>query len=126
MVARQRRAWLFPACALILSLAWTADTAADGVTGACCFADSDCAEYTEVFCATAHGFYQGNGTFCSGVSCPCLADVDGSGQVDFADLINILASWGPCPDPCFSDFDGNLVVDVIDLLHFLSSWGPCP
>ncbi|MDY7110464.1 MAG: FG-GAP-like repeat-containing protein [Planctomycetota bacterium] len=53
-------------------------------------------------------------------------DVNGDGIVDTADLLLLLASWGPCPDPpedCPADFDGDDVVNTADLLILLSHWG---
>jgi hypothetical protein len=57
--------------------------------------------------------------------CQCLGDVDGSGIVDFADLLAILARWGPSCAGCPEDVDGDGVVAFPDLLHVLSGWGPC-
>ena len=36
----------------------------------------------------------------------CPGDTDGSGAVDFTDLITVLSSWGPCPG-CPADLDGD-------------------
>ena len=55
---------------------------------------------------------------------PCPADVDDSGTVDFADLLAVLAAWGPCPG-CKEDIDGSGTVDFADLLAVLAAWGPC-
>ena len=55
----------------------------------------------------------------------CAADVTGDGVVDFADLLAILAAWGPCGDICPEDVDRNRVVDFGDLLIVLAAWGPC-
>jgi polyhydroxybutyrate depolymerase len=55
----------------------------------------------------------------------CREDVDGSGAVDFDDLLRVLAAWGPC-EACPEDIDGNGVVGFPDLLRVLSGWGPCP
>ncbi|NNF43705.1 MAG: hypothetical protein HKN62_11795 [Phycisphaerales bacterium] len=60
------------------------------------------------------------------VGAPCVADVDGSGDVGFADLLIVIASWGPCPAGCPGDLDGSKEVDFIDLLTVLAAWGPCP
>ena len=30
----------------------------------------------------------------------CDGDVDGSGEVDFDDVLLILAAWGPCDEDC--------------------------
>lgn len=48
-------------------------------------------------------------------------DVNGDGFVDFADALEILASWGPCPG-CPADLDGSGTVDFLDLLEVLSNW----
>jgi hypothetical protein len=56
--------------------------------------------------------------------CECLADVDGNGTVDTADLVELLAAWGPCPG-CPEDIDGNDVVDTADLITLLAGWGDC-
>jgi hypothetical protein len=57
-------------------------------------------------------------------------DVDLDGDVDFADLLAILADWGPCTNPppppsdCPADVNGSGAVDFADLLVLLSNWGP--
>ncbi len=58
----------------------------------------------------------------------CLWDLDASGSVGVADLLSLLASWGPCPPKadCPADFDDNDDVGVSDLLVLLANWGPCP
>jgi hypothetical protein len=61
----------------------------------------------------------------AGLIQPCIGDVDGSGAVDTADLLALLASWGPCED-CPADFDGDGEVGTADLLALLAAWGPCP
>jgi hypothetical protein len=55
----------------------------------------------------------------------CVGDVDGSGVVDFTDLVGVLALWGPCPG-CPEDLDGSGVVGFDDLVTLLAAWGPCP
>jgi hypothetical protein len=60
----------------------------------------------------------------SGTAPPPCGDIDGDGQVDVADLVAILAAWGPCVG-CPEDLDGDGVVDVADLLVVLGTWGPC-
>ena len=63
--------------------------------------------------------------FVAGPSGPvCLADFDGSGEVGFSDLTQLLSQWGPCPS-CPEDLDGDGVVGFSDLTHMLSKWGPC-
>lgn len=54
---------------------------------------------------------------------PCLADIDGSGSVDFGDILAILGAWGNAGGP--EDLDGSGTVDFGDLLVVLGSWGPC-
>ena len=69
----------------------------------------------------------GVASWCAGA--PCLADIAPSGSPDNvvgpADLAELLASWGPCPD-CQADFDGSGAVGPADLAELLASWGPCP
>jgi plastocyanin len=55
----------------------------------------------------------------------CVADINGCGTVDFADLILILGAWGPCED-CIEDIDGSGAVDFGDILMVLGAWGACP
>lgn len=54
----------------------------------------------------------------------CPEDLDGSGDVDFNDVLAILGNWGPCA-PCPEDLDGDEVVGFDDLLAVLAAWGPC-
>ncbi len=53
-------------------------------------------------------------------------DIDGSGDVGVADLLTLLAAWGPCPGECPADFDADNTVGILDLLTLLANWGPCP
>lgn len=57
---------------------------------------------------------------------PCPADFDGSGAVDFADILAVLSSFGPCEGDCPTDLDGSGEVEFSDLLSVLSAFGPCP
>ncbi|MBX3373657.1 MAG: hypothetical protein KF817_07470 [Phycisphaeraceae bacterium] len=59
------------------------------------------------------------------IGSPCPADLDGSGGVDFADLLIVLGDSGPCAG-CPSDLDGSGTVDFADVLSLLAAWGPCP
>jgi trimeric autotransporter adhesin len=54
-----------------------------------------------------------------------LGDLNGDGSVGVADLLILLAAWGPCDDPenCPADLDGDGAVGVADLLILLSNWG---
>jgi hypothetical protein len=49
-------------------------------------------------------------------------DIDGDGDVDTADLLLLLAAWGPCPG-CPEDINGDGVVNTVDLLLLLANWG---
>ena len=55
----------------------------------------------------------------------CPADLDGDGEVRVADLIILLAAWGPVPTPDPPDFDGDGEVRVPDLIVLLGAWGAC-
>ncbi|NNF41933.1 MAG: DUF1028 domain-containing protein [Phycisphaerales bacterium] len=53
-------------------------------------------------------------------------DLDDDGDVDFTDLLTLLAAWGPCPPPpdaCAADLDGDGLVGFVDLLTLLAAWG---
>ena len=54
---------------------------------------------------------------------PCPIDISCSGEVDFDDLLLVLAAWGEDGGP--ADIDGNGVVNFNDLLLLLGAWGPC-
>jgi hypothetical protein len=60
---------------------------------------------------------------CEDDSCPW--DLDGSGTVSTADLLALLAAWGPNPGHP-ADFDASGVVATGDLLALLANWGECP
>lgn len=54
-------------------------------------------------------------------------DVDGDGEVDIQDLLDLLGSTGPCPPgpaECPGDLNGNGVVDAFDILVFLDGFEP--
>jgi len=55
----------------------------------------------------------------------CPADLDGDGTAGFADLVVLLADWGPCRI-CPADLDGDGEVGFPDLVELLAAWGPCP
>jgi hypothetical protein len=48
-------------------------------------------------------------------------DLTGDGVVDAADLAQLLADWGACPD-CPADSTGDGVVDAADLAAMLANW----
>ena len=56
---------------------------------------------------------------------PLLGDLNSDGVVNSADLIILLAFWGPCPPPpleCLGDLNADEVVGVADLLILLGNW----
>jgi hypothetical protein len=56
---------------------------------------------------------------------PCPEDIDGSGAIDFGDIVAVLAVFGDCRD-CPEDLDGDGEVGFSDLLAVLAGYGPCP
>lgn len=59
---------------------------------------------------------------------PCVADVNGDNTVGVADLLTVIAAWGPCANPsnCPADVNNDDVVGVADLLTVIAAWGACP
>jgi len=57
--------------------------------------------------------------------CLCVADIDGSGDVGFSDLVRLLAAWGPCPG-CAEDLNDDGTAGATDLFTVLGNWGLCP
>jgi len=57
--------------------------------------------------------------------CESLAvpDLNGDGEVDGADLGQLLAAWGPCAGACPEDLDGDGSVGGGDLGVLLAAWG---
>ena len=71
-------------------------------------------------------FTNGADDFADEGSCavtPCPADIDGSGEVDAADLSAVLGSWGATKGA--ADIDGDGSVGASDLSVLLGAWGPC-
>jgi len=58
---------------------------------------------------------------------PCLADIDGNGEVNGIDLAIILDKWGTDGGKDYpnADIDGDGTVAGPDLSQVLSGWGPC-
>jgi hypothetical protein len=57
--------------------------------------------------------------------CSCTGDLDGDGDVDGAELGQVLLKWGPAAGSA-SDLNHDGQVDGDDLSVILSLWGPCP
>ncbi|MEE8156214.1 MAG: right-handed parallel beta-helix repeat-containing protein [Phycisphaerales bacterium] len=55
----------------------------------------------------------------------CPWDLEDSGGVGAADLLILLAGWGPNPDHR-ADFNNDGMVGASDLLALLANWGECP
>ncbi len=104
-------------------------------TGACCLLDQTCSVVTAAACATAGGFYLGDGvacnqTTCNGQSVACCLN----GSCTVLALGGCVFSGGTpdsfatnctgvsCPNPCPADWDGNTIVEVADIFAFLSDW----
>ena len=95
--------------------------------------DADCANAATLLCANLP--LCGNGLCEDGedrANCPAdcgtsiPTDIDGDGDVDAADLAQLLATWGQCPVPpgsCPADFDGSGNVGASDLAQLLATWG---
>jgi hypothetical protein len=71
-------------------------------------------------CGDFHNYY----ATLSEVASPCPQDLDGSGDVGFGDLLQVLSNWGNVGG--VEDLDGSGTVDFGDVLAILSNWGPCP
>ena len=51
-----------------------------------------------------------------------VGDVNGDGEVGFADLLLVLARWGEACGDCPEDLSGNGAVDFDDVLALLTNW----
>jgi predicted outer membrane repeat protein len=56
---------------------------------------------------------------------PCPADLNGDGDVGFADILQVIGNWGPC-GACPEDLNGNGSVDFADILFIIGQFGACP
>ncbi|MCP3906339.1 MAG: hypothetical protein GY715_22180 [Planctomycetes bacterium] len=56
---------------------------------------------------------------------PCAFDLDASGAIDFGDVLQIVAQWGPCGPSCPADLNGDGEVGFGDILAVIGVWGPC-
>jgi len=69
------------------------------VTGGCCLEHGVCAKTSEVDCEDATGSWAGEAVYCDAAPCveECSSDVDGSGEVDINDMLELISAWGACP-----------------------------
>jgi hypothetical protein len=58
------------------------------------------------------------------VTVPCEGDLDGSGAVDVADLVELILAWGPNPGHP-ADLNGDDAISVDDLVTLILAWGDC-
>ncbi len=116
-----------------------ADNPDDGDVDGLCDSDDNCPDHSNPdqadcdddgigdVCAIADGNSSdddGNGV---PDECENAPDIDGDGDVDAADLAQLLGSWGPtgdCPPYVPADFDHDCDVDAADLAQLLGAWGP--
>jgi hypothetical protein len=93
--------------------------------GACCGVGF-CLDLTEGECLAVAGEWAGIDSTCDdpaicGGDCP--EDINGDGEIDVNDLLEIVGGWGSS-DPNL-DIDGNGVVNTDDLLAVIAAWGAC-
>ena len=52
-------------------------------------------------CLNGGGLWSGDTTLCATVTCEaansCPADVNGDGEVEVMDIIELITAWGACP-----------------------------
>jgi hypothetical protein len=67
--------------------------------GGCCLIHGVCAKTTEPDCIEVEGSWAGIDTKCESANCDvyCASDIDGDGEVDITDLLEMIAAWGTCP-----------------------------
>ncbi|MCP3904859.1 MAG: hypothetical protein GY715_14630 [Planctomycetes bacterium] len=56
---------------------------------------------------------------------PCLGDLSENCTVDFADILKVIAAWGPCPPECPEDLDNSGDVGFSDIMAIIDGYGPC-
>jgi len=102
-----------------------ADGCLQNAYGACCTISGGCVDYYEAGCNIAGGEYQGAGTTCdSGICEACSTDLDGNGETDVSDLLEVVGEWGNAGS-LPADINGDGTVGVADLLLIIENWGPC-
>ena len=78
--------------------------------------------FIDVFVGVGNGL---NGT--TDILFRIAGDIDNDGKVGITDFLNVLGSWGDCPDPCPptcpADIDGDCQVGIVEFLLVLGNWG---
>ena len=92
------------------------------ITGSCCIG-SVCTVLEEATCQAVGGEFGGEGSPCENASCaaPCLGDFTNDDAVGFDDLLYLLSDWAGTE----ADLDGSGVTDFADVLILLAAYGPC-
>ena len=92
------------------------------LTGACCIGSS-CAILEASLCEQTGGVFGGEATSCGDVSCapPCPGDFNNDSTIGFDDLLFVLSDW----DGTQADLDGSGTTDFADVLILLAGFGPC-
>ena len=57
-------------------------------------------------------------------TCGCPSDLNEDGFVGFSDVLEVVASWGPCLG-CLADVNNDGAVEFADLLQVLADYGDC-
>ena len=57
-------------------------------------------------------------------TCGCPSDINEDGFVGFSDVLEVVASWGPCFG-CAADVNNDGAVEFDDLLQVLADYGDC-
>lgn len=57
-------------------------------------------------------------------TCGCPSDLNEDGFVGFSDVLEVVASWGPCLG-CPADVNEDGAVEFVDLLQVLADYGDC-
>lgn len=98
--------------------------------GVCCLPDGTCAgPFFSGDCEVRNGVYQGDNSRCTDVECVpfCIADVNGDGAVDAADLSVLIAEFGlVVPPGTGADLNGDGAVDAADLSLMIGDFGCTP
>ncbi|MCP3905037.1 MAG: VCBS repeat-containing protein [Planctomycetes bacterium] len=83
---------------------------------ACCLPNGSCQMAQEQECQALGGSYADANVDCASVTCStssCPADLDDNGEVNFGDMLQIIAGWGACPAASVeSEFAGHVIANA--------------